>query len=119
MPSLLYSAGCDGVQPVAGLQHVQSQGHEQHVLRAFARVPCPPSLASGLPRVHAASNTTRHALRPPCPYTSLRIARPPSYTRQGASAFNKELNFDTSKVTELDEDEMFSVSPPARALSPL
>ena len=66
------------------------------------RVPCPPSLWSGLPRARAACATAAPSpLRPPGP-----PPRPASHallsTRQRASAFNQPLSFDTSSVTDMD-----------------
>ena len=64
--------------------------------------PCP---ASNLQSSH---HCTMDAVAPFCwPAPSLRIAYPPFYSRQYASAFNQPLSFDTSSVTNMDR--MFEV----------
>ena len=77
-----------------------------------ARALPPPSLSRAIP-VHAvcvAATPRRHASRAaPLPASHTRLS-----TRQEASAFNQPLNFDTAKLTRMDN--MFSVRS-ARALA--
>jgi len=78
-----------------------------------ARALAPNSLELGLPR---ACRLRRHRLTPsrlPA-RTTPRIPCPSLSTRQGASAFNQPLSFDTSKVTTMEA--MFAVRS-ARALN--
>ena len=66
-----------------------------------------------------ACTTVVRRLPPADPYTSPRTARmhPPSDSRQGASAFNQPLTFDTSSVTTMRQ--MFYVRSSPRALPPI
>ena len=75
-----------------------------------ARALCPPSLQSGPARC-----APPQILLASRPRTSPRIVRPPLLTRQGATAFNQPLSFDTSSVTDMSG--MFSVRS-ARDLAP-
>jgi surface protein len=80
-----------------------------------ARALTPNSLESGLPRACRLRHLTPHTLSPP----SRPAPRPASHallsTRQGNTAFNQPLSWDTSKVTNMER--MFYVRS-ARALAP-
>ena len=81
-----------------------------------ARALPPPSLESVPPRAHTACvPATQRPLAPPGPYILLPVPHARLFTRQGASAFNQPLSFDTSKVTTMYA--MFYVRS-ARALPP-
>eukprot|EP00964_Phaeocystis_antarctica_P062308 scaffold37323_cov45-Phaeocystis_antarctica.AAC.1 len=73
MPSFRLSAERVGVQPAAGVRHVQRHGHEQHVRSALLPVPCLQSAQSS-PPLYSACTTV--AFRPPA---SRAAPRPASY----------------------------------------
>ena len=63
--------------------------------------PCPAPNSQSSPLLHAACAAVARRLPPPDWYTSPRTACPPSDSRQGGSAFNQPLSFDTSSVTTM------------------
>ena len=70
MPSVRLSTASVGIQPAAGLRHVQRHGHVPHVLRALLPVACPTFEPSPARCVHRG--------RPPPPgHTSYRSVCPP------------------------------------------
>eukprot|EP00964_Phaeocystis_antarctica_P072166 scaffold44095_cov50-Phaeocystis_antarctica.AAC.2 len=103
------SAGRVGVQPAAQLRHVRRHNHVRHVRGALRACSIAPpnlhrrALSPCMPLVCTAAGPHPPASRP--------TPRPASYallsTRQGASAFNQPLSFDTSSVTTMYH--MFSV----------
>eukprot|EP00964_Phaeocystis_antarctica_P004953 scaffold2698_cov48-Phaeocystis_antarctica.AAC.5 len=106
MPSFRLSAVRVSVQPAAELRHLQRHKHAPHVPGALLPVSCSQSAVDPSP-ARALCTTVVHRLLPPDPYTSPRTACPSFDSRQGASAFNQPLSFDTSSVTNMGY--MFSV----------
>eukprot|EP00964_Phaeocystis_antarctica_P102552 scaffold67892_cov48-Phaeocystis_antarctica.AAC.1 len=99
MPSVRLSAVRVGVQPAAELRHLQRHNHVPDVRGALLPLPCPKSADEPAPA------RCLHRGRPPPSRlqasTSPRTACPPFGSRQGASAFNQPLSFDTSGVTSM------------------
>ena len=102
MPSVRLPAVRAGVQPTAELRHLQRHGHAQHVLwiRALLPVPC------SQPAVEPSPARCVRRGRPPPPASRLVYLAPHrmpscSDSRQGGSAFNQPLSFDTSSVTSM------------------
>ena len=95
-----YSAGRVGVQPAAQLRHVQRHDHVPDVRGALRACPAPPTALSRAIPVHAL--LPPNALTPLGPYLLPYRTCPPFSTRQGASAFNQPLSFDTSSVTDMN-----------------
>eukprot|EP00964_Phaeocystis_antarctica_P079091 scaffold49241_cov81-Phaeocystis_antarctica.AAC.1 len=96
MPSFRLSAGRVGVQPAAELRHLQRHEHATHVPRALLPV-CPASSAVEPSPARCACTAVARRLPPPS-RTSSRNVCPPFDSRQGASASNQPLSFDTSSV---------------------
>ena len=95
------SAVGDGVQPAAGLRHVQGHNHAKYVLGALsARAQHHPVMHFS--RAHGPSRLPSLTHTPALHIYSL------PWTRQRARKFNQPLSFDTSSVT--DTGYMFRVS---------
>ena len=97
MPFFRLSAGRVGVQPAAELRHLRRHNHEPHVLCALLPVPCPHIFSQALPCTLRAPRSPAASCLPA--RTSSRTVCPSFASRQGASAFNQPLSFDTSGVT--------------------
>eukprot|EP00964_Phaeocystis_antarctica_P060770 scaffold36265_cov43-Phaeocystis_antarctica.AAC.1 len=104
MPSFRLSAARVGIQPAAELRHLQRHRHAIHVCGASVARICLCTL-SPICTVEASPVLCLHHGRlPPSRLsgrTSPSIVCPPFDPRQGASAFNQPLSFDTSKVTNM------------------